>query len=633
MKRLIVLSLASVALLTTVVVPKIKSGKTNTSWNSCGASYEDNSSFATADYGTASVSLLNGFESSMVPKVGGITQIPTLSVSGSDPEKYSGFGPTALAYDSTRGRVMTANFDSSSVSVVDVKQKALVKNVSLPDKSYPYGVAYSKSKDQIYSANSFGDSISVIDAKTLEIIKNIQLEKSAYPYSLVTSPDGKRLYSVNRFSDSLSIINLDTLTSEGYISLPSGSKPTGLAISPDGNMVITANRGNDSISLIDLNTMQVTKTIDSKKGDGPRWVTINPYKMIAYTANQAGRTVTSYDLEKGTVLNTALLHDGAPDDKNANKDILPMSIDIVDSGKRLVVTSYNGNYLVRLSADDLSLQSAVQLPVGSHPYLGTVTSALSEPKKSCILHADTVALKTVNATAAKTTEVLPEICYVEGRGLLREPLNLYTTEAQTIEADFFDSKLLIKQSGTTSTVDLSVGTRPHDILLSSDSKLAYISKEGANTITSVDLATAKVIKNYPLPAFSGPRTIALSADNKSFITHTATDKYLITDVEAATTKTYTGSADIQYTDCETNSTGTYTSSIRSYDPSVSFVDKNNSLLKTVSVTDLKPYSPVITLKKIYKYDYRPFYLVGAATAVLAFRLVRTDRSQKPKAKL
>ena len=124
------------------------------------------------------------------------------------------------------------------------------------------------------------------------------------PVEIKVSADGKRLYVVCEDSDVL--LAVDTQTQKVVARVTVGHKPKGLAISPDGKTLYVSNEWSDTVSEIDTATFTVKRTLNT--GWGPvGLVTDRPGKTL-YVANSVADSVSLIDLASGTEIKRFVTH-------------------------------------------------------------------------------------------------------------------------------------------------------------------------------------------------------------------------------------------------------------------------------------------------------------------------------------
>ena len=133
-------------------------------------------------------------------------------------------------------------------------------------------------------------TVSVVDVKSRKLIKEISVH--LHPSAMVLHPDGSTLYVANSNSDLISVINTNTdkvikeINPKPVADLPFGSAPNALAVSPDGKSLYVANGGNNLLAVIDLATDQVKGLIPT--GWYPGAVVIDKTGSKLFVANVKG---------------------------------------------------------------------------------------------------------------------------------------------------------------------------------------------------------------------------------------------------------------------------------------------------------------------------------------------------------
>ncbi|MDW8108582.1 MAG: YncE family protein [Candidatus Kryptonium sp.] len=186
-----------------------------------------------------------------------------------------------LALSADKSRCFVANIGSGSMSVIDLKEMKLVKNISTGRGSE--GIDVSPDGAEIWVTNRAEDSVAVIDAKTLEVKLKFKVE--GFPIRVKFSKDGK--YAVISSARSGEITIVDAKSKEILKRIKTAEKsdvektgrlfgsafgdspvPIGIAIGRD-NIIYVANSNADIVSVIDIKAGKVVKTIGTgKEPDG-----------------------------------------------------------------------------------------------------------------------------------------------------------------------------------------------------------------------------------------------------------------------------------------------------------------------------------------------------------------------------
>jgi YVTN family beta-propeller protein len=180
---------------------------------------------------------------------------------------------------------LVANWHSSSVSVVDTKQFATIKNIRLGGKNgyIPRGIAISADSQRAYVANMGGGTISVIDLATLEVIDDISA--TANPRHIVLAKDQHTLY----ISDNIlgKILAFDLLAKKKVKEATVGKMARTIALSPDEKYIFGVSHEEGKLLVIDTASFEIIYKKDF------------PFPMgLAITPDGKQLWVTSYQLGK-----------------------------------------------------------------------------------------------------------------------------------------------------------------------------------------------------------------------------------------------------------------------------------------------------------------------------------------------
>ena len=128
-----------------------------------------------------------------------------------------GTEPSGIAYDSVKGELFVANYNSGSVSVISDSTNTVVANVSVRS---PLGVTYDSAKGEVWVVNEFGSAVSVISDST------------------------------------------DTATA----SVPVGSEPFGITYDSGKGEIFVSDYGTNSVSVISDSTNAIVATVKGLNG-------------------------------------------------------------------------------------------------------------------------------------------------------------------------------------------------------------------------------------------------------------------------------------------------------------------------------------------------------------------------------
>jgi YVTN family beta-propeller protein len=164
-------------------------------------------------------------------------------------------------------RILVSNSAEDSLSLTDLKEKAVVQKIFLPleenKKLGPSDIITDEEKF-LYIVNSHDDSIMKFDLLNLTTSSLIKVGR--YPICIRIFKE--KIYVVNCDSNSISVIDEKSFCLIEDISV--GEKPTDIQIDKENLKIFISNENSHSISIIDLNKETVSSII----------LEMQPIKMI-----------------------------------------------------------------------------------------------------------------------------------------------------------------------------------------------------------------------------------------------------------------------------------------------------------------------------------------------------------------
>jgi YVTN family beta-propeller protein len=139
-------------------------------------------------------------------------------------------GPIAITSDDRW--VWVVNPDNNSVSVLNVRDDANLKDDEIRVGREPNNLAISPDDRWVVVSNSVSGTVSVINARSRRVVESIRV--GAEPYGVAFTPNGDKLYVANATSHTVSVIDtrwwrvVRTIDNVGF-------QPRGLAITSDGD--------------------------------------------------------------------------------------------------------------------------------------------------------------------------------------------------------------------------------------------------------------------------------------------------------------------------------------------------------------------------------------------------------------
>lgn len=253
----------------------------------------------------------------------------TLTVLGS--RSTSGSGPCHLSVHAGGKHLLTANYDSGSVSVHPLaadgsilaltdlvqhtgsgpdpdRQEGPHAHMVLSDVAGTYVLAVDLGTDTVYTYR-----LNVTTGK-LAAVSQAEVPAGSGPRHLAFHPSGAYAYLANELGDSVIVCGYDPATGKVTPGSPQPTVPAGSAsavrnypaevvVSADGAFVYVSNRGHDSIARFAVEdggaTLRLLDTVPSG-GAYPRHISLDPTGTLLFAGNQNSDTVTSFHVDAAT---------------------------------------------------------------------------------------------------------------------------------------------------------------------------------------------------------------------------------------------------------------------------------------------------------------------------------------------
>ncbi len=171
--------------------------------------------------------------------------------------------PTGIDVDKGKNLLYTVTKEDSSLYIVNLKSKTVVKKLDLAHEAYT--CILSPNKQELYISLWGGDKIIIYDVENQTIVDAIATE--SHPNEMICAKDGKHLFVANANSNSVSIIDLqarkviETISTALYPTQLTGSTPDGLALSEDEKTLYIANADNNCLAVFDVTEANNSKSL------------------------------------------------------------------------------------------------------------------------------------------------------------------------------------------------------------------------------------------------------------------------------------------------------------------------------------------------------------------------------------
>lgn len=186
-----------------------------------------------------------------------------------------GFSPVGIAYNSVNQKIYVTNYQSNTVSVIDVTLDSLITKINVGEG--PINIIHNPLDNKIYTANFDGNSVTVISGENDSVEATITV--GIRPYGLLYEPYANFIYVTDLWSDSLFIIDGNSNNIVG--TLPSGGDlPLKLTCNPFQNQIIVGNLFGGNVRIFDIMNNNILATI--QVGGPVRWLKYNPTNGLLY---------------------------------------------------------------------------------------------------------------------------------------------------------------------------------------------------------------------------------------------------------------------------------------------------------------------------------------------------------------
>ena len=273
---------------------------------------------------------------------------------------------------------------------------------------------------------------------------------------------GQKAY-IGNFGDN-TVSAVDTATGKVVATIPVAAGPHGMAITSDGRTVYVSGDGSTSVSVIDTASDTVTKTIEV--GKTPNGVTLTPDGKQLLVAIYGDNKIVFVDTATQAITGEVAV-------------AKPHTISLAPGGKVAYVTSQEPGKF-GLAVLDLATKSVTKvIPLQKTPRDGE----FGDGKMFYFTQAGVAAVEVLDPATDKVvgeipTGVSPHAIYVSGGSgyiVVQGPGELAQFDPQTNKV----------------TRSIAVGKQPHWAAVADDGKTAYVTNEGSNDLTMINLADGK----------------------------------------------------------------------------------------------------------------------------------------------
>ena len=297
---------------------------------------------------TGGVILVTNRDDDTVTLIDGLTLeiVATLDV-GQSPHEVVAAPAGGLAYVSSYDRA-DADEDSISVSVVDVRDRSIQKNLHIPGRRGLHGIALSPDGSRLWLSAENDQSVLEVDASTGQLIREFPTG-GEWTHVVERSKDGRTLYAADMARGEVAFINrADASVQVNH----SGPGAEGMALSPDGATLWVAKREADSLAILDAGTGRRVAAV-STEGDFPVKIRFSPDGAEVWVTNNRGNSLAVIDTATRQVTRVVPL------------PTQPLGVNFSEDGKRVFVSAPRTDQLLVLDRASGALERRIS--VGGSP--------------------------------------------------------------------------------------------------------------------------------------------------------------------------------------------------------------------------------------------------------------------------
>lgn len=196
------------------------------------------------------------------------------------------------------GRIIVTTERSKSIAVVDPASGTVSASIAT-DQEGTHMVAVSKDGKRAYTANIGSGTVSVIDLKARAKLRDLAV--GGQPEGIALSKDERTLWVADLQGARVQAYDTGSLKKLGEVA--TGTVPIRVAASPDGRWIVTSNVGAGTLTVIDAKTRAKVRdlTVSGEQSAGQVTILFGPNGRL-YAAETGRDEVAEIDLEGGRVL-------------------------------------------------------------------------------------------------------------------------------------------------------------------------------------------------------------------------------------------------------------------------------------------------------------------------------------------
>lgn len=260
-------------------------------------------------------------------------------------EYKTGSGPHEVAISPDERLAVITNYGDntpgSSLTVLNLDRKQVIKTIELNSLERPHGVAWFSDGRRVIISAEGKQAVAIVDIEKDSVLSVIPTGEEV-SHMVVLGSDEKYAYVPNLGSGSVSVLDLSN--QQAVRTIPADNGTEGITLANEGKELWVTNRGSDTIFVIDTGTLEVADTLNSPSF--PIRAEASPDGKYIAVSNAQSSNISIFEAESHKLLTTvSTLTEGT-------NNGIPIGLTFSSDGGRLFVANSNANEVVVIDTSD-----------------------------------------------------------------------------------------------------------------------------------------------------------------------------------------------------------------------------------------------------------------------------------------
>jgi len=194
----------------------------------------------------------------------------------------TGRKPSGMAIDSLQRRLYVACSDDDRIEEIDIVDNAVKNRIELRVGDGPMDLAVTPDGRSLLSANFGSNTVSLIELRSRVEITRFSVGRR--PTAVVVDETGTYAFAVNSLSNSVTVLDLRRLAPVAAIDVE--TTPLQAALEPAGGRLLVINRDSPNLSVIGFDPLVVADRVFA--GAGALAIVADPQTRLVYVGNDTG---------------------------------------------------------------------------------------------------------------------------------------------------------------------------------------------------------------------------------------------------------------------------------------------------------------------------------------------------------